>query len=60
MWERKEANSFDVTTGHAQTMPSCHVLDYSWGEHLHLQSERERFVLLSLMVRSVDLGCLAY
>ena len=42
MWERKEVNSFDVT--HAQTMPSCHVLDYSWGEHLHLQSELERLV----------------
>ena len=25
--------SFHVTTGYAQTMPSCHALNYSWGEH---------------------------
>ena len=33
MWERKESKSFDVTADHAQTMPSCHALDYYWGEH---------------------------
>ena len=32
MWERKEAKSFDVVTGHAQTTPSRHALNYSWGE----------------------------
>ena len=31
--KRKEAKSFDVTTGHAQTTPSRHTLNYSWGEH---------------------------
>ena len=30
MWERKEAKSFDVTTGHA---PYLYALNYSWGEH---------------------------
>ena len=33
MWERKAAKSFDVTAGHAQTTPSHHALNYSWGEH---------------------------
>ena len=33
MWKRKETKSFDVTTGHAQTTPSRHALNYSWGEH---------------------------
>ena len=34
MWERKETKSLDVTTGHAQTTPSYHALNQSWGEHL--------------------------
>ena len=28
MWERKEPKSLDVTTGHTQTTPSCHCLNY--------------------------------
>ena len=35
MWERTEAKSFDVTTGHTQNKPSHHALNYSWGEHWH-------------------------
>ena len=33
MWERKETKSIDVTTDHAQTTPSYHALNQSWGEH---------------------------
>ncbi len=49
MWERKEAKCFDVTTGHTQTMHSCHALDYSWGEHCTMVSLRyDCFLLYSV------------
>ena len=31
MWKWKEDKTFDVTTGHAQNMPSQHALNFSWG-----------------------------
>ena len=31
--ERKEAKGFDVTTCHAQIMPSQQALNFSWGVH---------------------------
>ena len=33
MWEGKVPKGFDVVTGHTPTMPSCHSLNYSCGEH---------------------------
>ena len=30
---KKEAKSIDVSTGHAQTTPSCYALNHSWEEH---------------------------
>ena len=33
MWEWGEFKSFDVATGPVQTMPSCHALNFAWGEH---------------------------
>ena len=33
MWEWGESKSFDVATGPAQTMSSCHASNFAWGEH---------------------------
>lgn len=36
LWERWLPKSFDVVTGPAQTMHSCHALNFAWGEHTYM------------------------
>jgi hypothetical protein len=33
MWECGESATFDVVMGYDHTMPSCHDLNFAWGEH---------------------------
>ena len=60
MLEWGESKSFDVATGSTQTMPSCHTLNFAWGEHcLRVpKSDKNNYKPTGIVATQTDMGSL--